>query len=112
MEKVKWVLFQFFQTIPNPKSADLVEEYKKSFPDINYKANSVENRSYCANFTAYLKKAEKELKVLGGEMAAVVEARNSFLENLSKIKINFRCLQYHYFARIREECVFRIYFWR
>ena len=74
---------QYAQTIPTPKTADLLEEYKKSFPNLKYKDQSAENRSYCANFTNYLKKAEKELKIFGAEMGAVVEARNAFLENLS-----------------------------
>ncbi len=45
--------------IVKDSAQDLIEEYKKLFPDINYKATVNENKGTCTNFSNYLKKAEK-----------------------------------------------------
>ena len=52
-------MIQYYQTVGEPRTQDLIEEYKKLFPDINYKATVNENKSTCTNFSNYLKKAEK-----------------------------------------------------
>lgn len=63
---------KYYQTVAEPRTYDLVEEYKRLFPDLGYRETVVENKSVCANFTNYLKKAEKELKVLSVELGVIV----------------------------------------
>lgn len=53
------------------------------FPNLSYKTTVNENKNVCTNFANYLKKADKELKVLSSELSVIVEARNNFLENLN-----------------------------
>lgn len=51
------VMEKYFQTIGEPRTSDLIEEYKKLFPDLGYKETLADNKAACLNFSNYLKKA-------------------------------------------------------
>jgi hypothetical protein len=57
-----FAISQYFSTLPTPKYSDLVADYKSTFSNINYAVqNTGEIKSNIANFSGFLKKAEKEL---------------------------------------------------
>ena len=51
---------------------------------MNYKtSNHAEMNNISNVFFQFLKKAEKDLKLMSGEMSTIVAARNNFMEQLS-----------------------------
>lgn len=57
MEKVQLSLTKYYQTIGEPRTQDLINEYRTIFPDLASKETLAENKNFCVNFLVYLKKA-------------------------------------------------------
>lgn len=63
----------------------MVFDYKKIYKQMNFGiTNFSDIKAGISTFGSYLKRADKELKTLRGQVAAIVDARNAFTEHLSR----------------------------
>ena len=69
---------------PTPNTSSLIQVFRELCPKDFPKERTAEARARSNTFYSYLKKAEKELKLLRDDVREIAEAKRNFNDNLSK----------------------------
>jgi hypothetical protein len=94
--------------MPNPSTLELLNLYKDLFGTYMNKENPHDLKAKTNNFYVYLKKSEKELKLLKEDMREVAAAKRAFSDTLSKSPFKDRCVQHDHVAGVRKGRLHRI----